>query len=360
MKTHNFNPGPAALPKKVLAELSEALIDFKTSGMSILEHSHRASAFQEIHEEAIRSFRDLLSLPAEYHVLFLQGGASLQFAMVPMNLLAKSQTADYVITGVWSRKAYGEAERFASAREAATSQDRSFCYIPRLKDIRVDAAAQYLHITTNNTIYGTQWRDIPEVSSVPLIADMSSDILSRELDVKKFSLFYSGAQKNLGPAGLTIVVIREDLLQKCRRDLPTMLSYVTHVESNSLFNTPPVFAVYAFERVMNWLKSLGGVPAIERMNREKADILYSIIDESEGFYLGTANKRDRSMMNVTFRLPNEVLEQKFIEASLDAGFVGIKGHRLVGGCRVSLYNAVLLEDVQALVSFMHHFRRKYS
>jgi phosphoserine aminotransferase len=360
MKIHNFNPGPAALPKMVLAELSDALVDFKTSGMSILAHSHRASVFQEVHEEAIQSFRDLLNLPEEYHVLLLQGGASLQFAMVPMNLLAKNQTADYVITGVWSQKAFGEAKRVASAREAATSQDRSFCYIPRSEDIRIDAAAQYLHITTNNTIYGTQWRDIPEESSVPLIADMSSDILSRELDVKNFSLFYCGAQKNLGPAGLTVVVIREELLKKCQRDLSTILSYVTHVDSNSLYNTPPVFAVYAFGRVMNWLKSLGGVPAIARMNREKADTLYRAIDESEAFYLGTANKKDRSMMNVTFRLPNDVLEQKFIEESIDAGFVGLKGHRLVGGCRVSLYNAVLQEDVQALVSFMHHFRRKYS
>lgn len=353
----NFNPGPAALPEPVLREIQENVVDFQNCCMSILEISHRSKDFEGVIGDAATRAKRLLNIGDDYHVLFLQGGASLQFAMIPMNFLAEGRTADYINTGTWSTKAIKEAEiQKKNFNVAASSEDRNFAYIPREFSFSKDAP--YVHITSNNTIKGTQWDKFPDTGNVPLIADMSSDFMCRPIDMSKFGLVYVGAQKNIGPAGVCMVIVRDDMLKLVPEGIPTMLNYKTHVEKNSMFNTPPCFAIYTVDLVLKWLEeTVGGLSEMEKINRKKAEVLYSAIDES-GFYSGTADKDSRSLMNITFRLPNEDLEKKFIEEAGQNGLGGLKGHRSVGGCRASIYNAVPVEAVEKLVSFMQDFEKK--
>jgi len=358
-RIHNFNPGPAALPLEILEEAREEFLDFKGSGMSITEISHRSAAFEEMLNAAVSRLKRLLEIPENYKVLFLQGGASTQFFMVPMNLIPEGASADYINTGTWATKAIKEIEILKKPYKViASSEDRDFRYIP--KDFSITPGAAYLHITSNNTIKGTQWPSFPGPGNVPLVSDMSSDILSRAFDVKPFGLIYAGAQKNLGPAGVTLVIIRDDMLARVPKNIPTMLRYMTHAEKNSLYNTPPCVNIYLLGLVLKWVESqAGGLGGIERLNREKADLIYGCIDAS-GFYKGTADADSRSLMNVTFRLPSEELEKKFVAEALKVGLGGLKGHRSVGGCRASLYNAVSLESVRTLVDFMKDFAAKNS
>ena len=357
-RIHNFNAGPAALPLPVLEEIQAEFLDFKGSGMSITEVSHRSSTFDEVINDAADRVKRLLNAGEDYKVLFLQGGASLQFSMVPMNLLADGQVADYVDTGTWSTKAIKEVEILGKqARVAASSEDKEFNYIP--KNIAFNKDAAYAHITSNNTIRGTQWQSFPDTGPVPLISDMSSDILGRTFDIAPFGLIYAGAQKNVGPSGVTLVVIRQDMLARVPGDLPTMLKYTTFADKNSMFNTPPCFAVYVLQLVMKWIEeTVGGLANMEKLNRQKAALLYDYLDKSD-FYNGTAAKEDRSIMNVTFLLKDSALEGTFIAEALANGLVGLKGHRSVGGCRASIYNASTLEAVEAMVSFMAEFERRY-
>lgn len=356
-RIHNFNAGPAALPLSVLEEIQAGFLNFKGSGMSIAEVSHRSKWFDEVIEDATARVRRLLKLDDHFHVLFLQGGASLQFCMIPMNLLPEGRSADYVNTGTWANKAIKEAGiQGKEVKVVASSEDKSFSYIP--KEISFSPDAAYAHITSNNTIKGTQWASFPNTGGVPLICDMSSDIMSRPFDPSPFGLIYAGAQKNLGPAGATLVIIREDMLERVPKSLPTMLKYTTFVEKNSMFNTPPCFAVYTIQLVLKWLEdTIGGLETMEKADREKADLLYRAIDESE-FYSGTAEKESRSIMNVTFRLHSEDLEKQFVQQAQEHGLGGLKGHRSVGGCRASIYNATTLGAVKALIGFMEEFARK--
>jgi phosphoserine aminotransferase len=356
-RVHNFNAGPAALPLSVLEQVRDELIDFNNSGTSILEHSHRGKQYESVHNEAIQGLRQVMGIPENYHVLFCQGGASQQFAMVPMNLLMDQDSADYILTGLWSQKAFEEAVKMKKqVRIAASSGDRSFSYIPDKPTWNLNPLARYLHITSNNTVYGTQWPSLPAIKEAPVVVDMSSDILSRRVDITQFGLVYAGAQKNLGPAGVTVVIIRDDVLAQCRNDIPTMLSYRTFSESNSLYNTPPTFAVYILNLVVTWIREQGGLDVIEKANLEKAGILYKAIDSSEGFYQGVAASNSRSLMNVTFKLKYAKLEKEFLNQAEAKGFIGLKGHRSVGGLRASLYNAVPAESVAELVDFMNAFR----
>ncbi|NVL90402.1 MAG: 3-phosphoserine/phosphohydroxythreonine transaminase [Desulfobacterales bacterium] len=356
-RIYNFNAGPAVHPLPVLEEIAAGFLNFKGSGMSITEVSHRSKWFDEVIEDAAARVRRLLKLDENFHVLFLQGGASLQFSMIPMNLLPGGRSADYVNTGTWSAKAIKEARiQEKAVQVVASSEDKNFSYIP--KDIPFNTNAAYAHITSNNTIKGTQWPSFPDTGGVPIICDMSSDIMSRPFDVSPFGLIYAGAQKNLGPAGATLIIIRNDMLKRVPHDLPTMLKYTTFVERNSMFNTPPCFAIYTIQLVLKWIEeTIGGLEKMEKINRDKAGILYQAIDESE-FYRGTAEKESRSLMNVTFRLPTEDLEKRFVQEALEHGMGGLKGHRSVGGCRASIYNAATLEAVKALVDFMQEFARK--
>ena len=357
-RIHNFNPGPATLPLPVLEQIKDEMLNLKGTGMSILETSHRSKVFDDIINEAIERTKRLLKLPEEFHVIFVQGGASLQFAMVPMNLSVKDKPVDYINTGTWATKAIKEAKiQGKQVRIIASSEDKDFSYIPR--DFNEDGKASYLHFTSNNTIKGTQWSKFPEAEGIPLISDMSSDFMSRPFDVTSFGLIYAGAQKNIGPAGVAMVIIREDMLDRIPQDLPTMLKYSTYVQNNSLANTPPCFAIYVINLVLKWLEeTVGGLEKMEQINRKKAEILYNVIDDSD-FYRGTADKDSRSIMNVTFRLPNEELENLFVKEALNQGLGGLKGHRSVGGCRASIYNAVEIESVKALVDFMSEFEKKY-
>ena len=356
-RIYNFNAGPAALPLPVLEEIQAGFLDFKGSGMSITEVSHRSKWFDDVIEDAVARVRRLLKLDKSFHVLFLQGAASLQFCMIPMNLLPEGQSADYVNTGTWATKAIKEARIQGKAiNVVASSEDKNYSYIPR--DISFSRNIAYVHITSNNTIKGTQWASFPDTGGVPLICDMSSDIMSRPFDTSPFGLMYAGAQKNLGPAGATLVIIREDMLERVPQSLPTMLKYTTFVEKNSMFNTPPCFAIYTIQLVLKWLEeTIGGLEKMEDANREKASLLYQAIDGSE-FYRGTAERESRSVMNVTFRLPSEDLEKQFVQQALEHGLGGLKGHRSVGGCRASIYNATTLEAVKGLVDFMEEFARK--
>jgi phosphoserine aminotransferase len=350
----NFNAGPAALPLEVLQEIQSQIVNFRGSGMSILEVSHRSKWFEDVLDDAIARVKRLLSLDDRFEVLFLQGGASMQFAMVPMNLALDGKPVDYVDTGTWSTKAIKEARiQKRDVRVIASSEDKEFTYIPR--KIEVSEGASYLHITSNNTIRGTQWRSFPDAGKVPLVSDMSSDIFSRVFDPAPFGLIYAGAQKNAGPAGVTLVVIRKDMLERTPGSLPTMLKYTTFAEKKSMFNTPPCFAIYVVQLVAKWIEeTMGGTAAMETINTRKAGLLYDYMD-SQDFYRGTAEKDSRSFMNVTFRLPSPELEQKFIAEALARNLGGLKGHRSVGGCRASIYNAVPMEAVQALVDFMKDF-----
>ncbi len=353
----NFNPGPAALPFEVLKVVQEELLDYQGSGMSILESSHRAREFETINDQTIMLVRELLGLGTDYHVLFLGGGASTQFAMVPMNFVGDGQVAAYVDTGEFASKAMKEGRNVCDVHVAFSSKDEKYRRIPQMSEIKYPVDPAYLHICSNNTIEGTQFHEFPATSNVPLVADMSSDIASRRLDYGKFSLFYAGAQKNLGPAGVTLVVIHEDFLATARKGLPNIFSYRTHADNKSLYNTPPVFGIYIMKLVLEWLKNKGGLAGIEMINEAKKDLLYGAIDAAPDFYIGTAEKAGRSWMNVTMRLPTEELESNFIADAGKEGLRGIKGHRSVGGVRFSIYNAVSLEDVQKTVDFMERFRK---
>jgi phosphoserine aminotransferase len=353
----NFSAGPAILPIPVLEQAQRELLSLPGVGMSILEVSHRSKVFEGILAEAESTIRALASIPSNYRVLFLQGGASLQFAMVPMNLLAEGATADYLVTGVWASKAADEAKKIGKVHVAATTKAEQFTRIPRVEEIVLTPGAAYVHMTSNNTIYGTEWKELPEVGDVPLVADTSSDMFSRPIDVSRHALIYSGAQKNLGPAGVTIVIIRDDLLARSAASLPAMLSYAVHAESRSLYNTPPVFAIYLVGLVVKWIQGQGGLAEIAGVNERKAAALYAEIDRS-GFYRGTAQKESRSLMNVTFRLPSEELEKQFVKDAELAGFDGLQGHRSVGGIRASIYNAFPEDGVQALTAFMREFERR--
>jgi phosphoserine aminotransferase len=354
----NFNPGPAALPLPVLEEIRENLLDYQGAGMSVLEMSHRAKQFEAILNDAIARTRRLLKLDKRFHVIFVQGGATLQFSMIPMNFLADGRSADYVNTGTWSTSAIKEARVLSKPiRVVASSEESQFAHIPR--SIAFSPDAVYAHITSNNTIRGTQWGEFPNTGGVPIAADMSSDIMSRPFDAAPFGLIYAGAQKNIGPAGVTMVIVRDDLLQRVPENLPVMLKYTTYTAKNSLYNTPPCFAIYTLQLVLKWIEeSVGGLDRIDAVNRKKAGLVYRRIDDSGGFYRGTAEPGSRSLMNVTFRLPTAELEARFIEAAAQSGFAGLKGHRSVGGCRASLYNAVTLEGVEALAQFMQEFARR--
>ncbi|MFH1322168.1 MAG: 3-phosphoserine/phosphohydroxythreonine transaminase [Bacteroidota bacterium] len=354
-KIHNFNAGPSCLPQPVLQKASESVVNFNDLNLSILEISHRSKDFDEVMEKAVALVKELFNVPDGYSVIFLQGGASTQFIMVPYNLLTKGGKSAYVNTGVWSKKAIKEAKLFGEVAVIASSEDKNFNYIPKGFDIPPDS--DYLHLTSNNTIFGTQYKTFPE-SPVPVVCDMSSDIFSREIDVSKFGLIYAGAQKNMGPAGTTLVIIKDELLGKTGRDIPSMLNYNIHIDQGSMFNTPPVFAVYVSYLTLEWLKSLGGVKAIEEINNQKAGLLYNEID-SNPLFKGTAEKEDRSTMNVTFVLEDDSNAEDFNKMVADANINGLKGHRSVGGYRASIYNAVSLESVQVLVDVMKAFADKY-
>jgi phosphoserine aminotransferase len=353
----NFSAGPAVLPLEVLEEAQRDLVSLPGVGMSILEVSHRSGVFERVLEECEADLRTLAGVPDGYRVLFLQGGASLQFSMVPMNLLPAGGSADYIVTGVWSEKAVKEAKRVGAVRIAGTTADEKFARVPRQDELTLDPEAAYVHLTTNNTIYGTEWHYVPDVGSIPLVADASSDIFSRPIDVSKYGLIYAGAQKNLAPAGVTLVIIRQDLLEKSPASLHTMLSYKVQAENNSLYNTPPVFPIYVMRLVMTWLLKNGGLDAVAKLNARKADKLYAEIDRT-GFYKGHAARDSRSRMNVTFRLGSEELEKKFAKEAAAAGLDGLKGHRSVGGMRASIYNAFPEAGVDALVQFMQEFERR--
>ena len=357
-RIYNFNPGPAALPLSVLKEIQESFLDFKGSGMSITEISHRSPLFEEVLGDAIERIGRLLHLDDQYRVLFIQGGASLQFCMAPMNFLNAGAFADYVNTGTWSTKAIKEAQALGkSVRVAATSEDRNFSYIP--ENIQFNADASYVHLTSNNTIKGTQWSNFPDTNGIPIIADMSSDFMSRPLDLSPFGMMYGGIQKNLGAAGVCLVILRMDMLKRVPEGLPTMLSYRTFASKNSLFNTPPCFAIYTVQLVLKWLEeTIGGLEQMAIINQRKADVIYEILDSGD-FYEGTAEPGSRSLMNITFRLPGDQIEKKFINEALENGFVGLKGHRSVGGCRASIYNAVELSAAEALTDFMKHFEETH-
>ncbi len=353
---YNFNPGPAVLPADVIAEIKEDLPEFKGSGASILEASHRGPEYEALHFEAEANFRRLLAVPDDYAVLFLHGGASLQFAMVPMNLLPAGGTADYTASGAWAARAIEEARRLGRVHLAADCEAERPARVPRPEELRLTPGSAYLHITTNETISGAQWKDVPE-TGIPLVADMSSDVASRPVDIARFGLIYAGAQKNLGPAGVTVVLIRRDLAERAPKKLPAILRYATHIEHRSLYNTPACFAVYGVALMTRWMIREGGIEAIAARNRRKAARLYAAIDAS-GFYRGVAHPDFRSEMNVTFRLAGEAQEKAFVTEAQAAGFMGLKGHRSVGGLRASIYNAFPLEGVEALVEFMRDFERR--
>ncbi|MDI4644690.1 3-phosphoserine/phosphohydroxythreonine transaminase [Cohnella hashimotonis] len=356
-RAYNFNAGPAALPLEVLQRAQEQFVDFENSGMSLMEMSHRGAIYERVHNETEQLVRELMGVPEGYKVLLVQGGASTQFAMVPMNLLKPDKVSAYVGTGSWATKAIKEAKLFGEVSIAASSEADAYKRIPSPGELSVPDNAAYVHLTSNETIEGTQWAEYPDTGEIPLVADMSSDILCRPVDVSRFGLIYAGAQKNLGPSGVTIVIVREDLVGAPSMTVPTMLRYDTHAKSGSLYNTPPSFAIYMANQVLHWVKAQGGAAGVERLNREKANLIYSTIDASGGFYKGFANPDSRSIMNVTFRLGSEELEKKFVKDSEAAGFIGLKGHRDVGGLRASIYNAVPLSSVKALVDFMGEFAR---
>lgn len=353
----NFNPGPAAIPLEVLKIVQGELLDYQGSGMSILESSHRAKEFEAINDQAIALVHEILGLGNDYQVLFMGGGASTQFALVPMNFIAAGQTAAYVDTGEFANKAMKECQIVAKAHLAFSSKEEKYCRVPKMSEIKYPENVAYLHICSNNTIEGTQFQEFPDTGNVPLVADMSSDIVSKRVDFKKFSLIYAGAQKNLGPAGVTLVIARNDFLAKGKQGLPSMFTYKTFVDNKSLYNTPPVFGVYMMKLVLEWVKSKGGLAGVEKINAAKKDLLYSAIDAAPDFYKGPAEKSSRSWMNVTMRLPTEDLENKFVADAKKEGLLGLKGHRSVGGIRFSIYNAVSFEDIQKTVDFMAKFRK---
>jgi phosphoserine aminotransferase len=357
-RVHNFNPGPAVLPLPALERAQKELLDIEGSGMSVMEHSHRGKLFEAIHNEAIALIRELLVVNSDYDVLFLQGGASQQFAVVPMNFLPPGKSADYILTGVWSQKAIKEAKIIGTARVASsTEKDGKFTRVPQQSELDLDANAAYVHITTNNTIFGTQFHEYPNVGNVPLIADMSSDIMWRPTDVSKFGMIYAGAQKNLGPSGLLIVIARKDLIAAGRRDIPTIFQYRTHADNNSLYNTPPTFSIYLLRNVLADLKASGGLAAMEKRNLEKAELLYSALESRPDLYTLPVEKASRSVMNVVWTLTTPEAEAEFLAEAKKRQMEGLKGHRSVGGIRASIYNALPLESVKALSELVREFKR---
>lgn len=355
-RVYNFSAGPSMLPVEVLEQAQKEMLCYGNSGMSVMEMSHRSKDFEDIIQTAEKDLRELMNIPDNYKVLFLQGGGSTQFAMIPLNLFTKSKKCDLVNTGQWSKKALSEAKRYGTVNVVASSEDKTFTYIPKLDSKDFDPDADYFYITLNNTIYGTKWNKLPETGNVPLVADASSCILSEEIDVTKFGLIFAGAQKNVGPAGVTIVIIREDLIGHAMDITPTMLDYETHAKEDSLYNTPPTYSIYVAGLTFKWIKSLGGVKAMEKINREKAKILYDFLDSSK-LFKGTVVPEDRSLMNVPFVLPTEEMNDKFIKLAKEKGFVNLKGHRTVGGMRASIYNAMPIEGVKKLVELMAQFEK---
>jgi phosphoserine aminotransferase len=355
-RVFNFSAGPSMLPESVLQKAASEMLDYQGTGQSVMEMSHRTPEYESIIYGAEALFREIMGVPENYDVLFLQGGASLQFAMVPLNLLGEKKKADYVNTGVWAKKAIAEGKRYGKVNVVASSDDKNFNYIPKLTKDMFDKDAAYVHITSNNTIYGTRYREIPDTGDVPLVADMSSNILSEYYDVKKFGVIYAGAQKNLGPSGLTVVIVRKDLVGKALDFTPTMLNYATHAEERSMFNTPPCYSIYIAKLVFEWFRDIGGIKAMQEINEKKAAILYDYLDNSK-FYKGTVVPEYRSLMNVPFVLPNESLDKEFLKQARNAGLINLKGHRLVGGMRASIYNAMPIEGVKKLVDFMKSFEQ---
>lgn len=351
----NFYAGPATLPLPAIERAKADLPEWSGTGMSVMEISHRSPEYDALHHETMDLFKDLLALDDDHEVLLLQGGASLQFAMLPMNFIPDGGSADYIITGSWSQKAIKEAQIIASARVAGTSEPDGFMRLPTPDELELDPEAAYVHLTSNNTIKGTQWDRFPDTGDVPLVADMSSDMLWRPFDANRFDLIYAGAQKNLGPAGVTVVIVSTSWLERANEDVPTLLKYGTHVAKESLFNTPPAFPIYMVRNVLRWVKDTGGLEAMEERNRAKAKLVYDTIEQYPDFYQCPVESDSRSLMNVVFRLPSENLEAKFVADAEEKGLVGLKGHRSVGGCRASLYNAMEPEGVEALVSFMKDF-----
>ncbi len=353
-RVYNFSAGPSMLPEEVLKIAAEQMLDYEGTGESVMEMSHRSKEYDAIIKQAEADLREVMNIPDNYEVLFLQGGASTQFAMIPLNFMPKNKKADYVITGQWANNAYKEALKYGNARAVASSADKNYSYIPKVEKADFDPEADYVHICFNNTIYGTKWQEIPETGDVPLIADISSCILSEPIDVSKFAMLYAGAQKNVAPAGLTIVIVRKDLLGNAMDITPTMLNYVTHSENESMFNTPPCYAIYVAGLVLKWIKKLGGLEKMAELNKKKAALLYDFLDNSK-LFKGTVVKEDRSLMNVPFITGKEELDAKFVKESKAAGFINLKGHRSVGGMRASIYNAMPYEGVEALVEFMKKF-----
>jgi phosphoserine aminotransferase len=359
MAIHNFSAGPAILPAVVLEHVQAELRSYQGLGMSIMEMSHRSAEYEAINREAEAAFKRLAGVGDDYRVLFVQGGASTQFAMLPMNFLGAGQVADYLITGAWAEKAYEEASTLGQARIAGSTREGGYTRMPHADEITLSEQPAYVHITSNETIQGTKWHAWPEVGDRPLVADMSSDIFSQPLDASRFAMIYAGAQKNLGPSGVTVVLIRESFLAQASTRPPTMLRYATHAKNNSLYNTPPSFGVYTLGLILQWIEELGGLEAMARRNRYKADLLYTAIDRSGGFYRGHAEVAARSQMNVTFRLPSEALETQFLAQAAAQGMVGLAGHRSVGGVRASIYNALEPASCQALVQLMDAFVRSH-
>jgi phosphoserine aminotransferase len=360
----NFNPGPAALPLPALERAREELLDFEGTGMSVMEHSHRGKVYEAVHDEAIARLRELLAIPKDYDVLLLQGGASMQFALLPMSFLPPGGSADYVTMGTWSEKAHSEAAAWAAlvgarARVVASTREGGYTRVVRPDEVKVDEGAAYVHFASNETIHGVEYQELPQFGRVAQVCDMSSDILSRKIDVSRLSLIYAGAQKNIGPSGVTVVIARRDFIDRGRTDLPKILQYRAHVEANSLLNTPPTFGIYLMRNVLLWLQSLGGLGAIERRNQAKAAELYAAIDAHPALYRCPVETGSRSLMNAVFRLPTEALDKAFVDEAKKAGMIGLKGHRVVGGVRVSLYNAVEPTWVTALASFMNDFAKHH-
>ena len=355
-RIYNFSAGPAILPEDVLKEAQEELFSYKDAGMSVMEMSHRSKSYDEIHMGAQADLKKLLDIGDNYEVLFLQGGATLQFSMVPFNLMIPNKSADYIMTGSWSKKALKEAKRVGQVNIAASSEDTNFNRIPKQSELSLSPDASYVHFTSNNTIFGTQFKAEPETGNVPLVCDASSDILHKKIDVNKYGVIYAGAQKNMGPSGVAVVVIRKDLLERSSEDLHTYLNYSVHADKLSLYNTPPTFSIYIIGLVYKWLLNMGGLEEMYKLNLEKANMLYDFMDSSDGYYKGTAAIEDRSLMNVTFRLENEDLEKKLIAEATENGFSGLKGHRSVGGLRASIYNAFPKKGVEDLVGFLKDFK----
>ena len=356
-RVYNFSAGPAVLPEEVLQEAADEMLDYRGTGMSVMEMSHRSKAYDTIIKEAEADLRELMNIPDNYKVLFLQGGASQQFAMIPMNLM-KNRVADYIVTGQWAKKAYQEASLYGKANKIASSEDKTFSYIPDCSDLPISEDADYVYICENNTIYGTKFKTLPNTKGKPLVADVSSCFLSEPVDVTKYGVIYGGVQKNIGPAGVVIVIIREDLItEDVLPGTPTMLRYKIHADADSLYNTPPAYGIYICGKVFKWLKKMGGLEAMKERNEKKAKILYDYLDESK-LFKGTVRKEDRSLMNVPFITGNEELDAKFVKESKEAGLENLKGHRTVGGMRASIYNAMPKEGVEALVAFMKKFEEE--